>query len=112
VSAWLEALDSACRAADSDVAACDSDCEALPSDALALDADEAALPSATTAASRAAIDSVLADKACVNRSLICVIRAPIFASTRAHSDSKSVLLTIAHRLYQLFTIPAAVCIHL
>ena len=108
VSAWLEALDSDRSAADSDVAAFYSDTAAFPSEVLALEADEAELPSATTAASRAAIDSVFADKACVNRLLICVIRAPIFASTRAHSDSKSVLLTIPHRLYKIAYIPAAI----
>src|SRR5699024_7975376 len=97
-SACPEALDSDLSAADSEAAALDSDTAAFPSDVLALDADEAALPSATTAASRAAIDSVFADKACVSSSLTCLIRLPIFASTRAQSDSNKLLLTIAHRL--------------
>src|SRR5699024_12669489 len=97
VSAWPDALDSACFAADSLEDALASDVAALPSDVLALDADEAASPAAVTAPSRAAIDSALADKACVNSPLIWSIRSPMFADTRAQSDSNKLLLTIAHR---------------
>src|SRR5699024_3329532 len=107
VSAWLDALDSDRLAADSEAAALDSDTAALPSDVLALDADVAALDSDCAAASRAAIDSVFAAKACVNRLLIWSIRSPIFADTRAQSDSKSVLLINHHRHSLPFPISAS-----
>src|SRR5699024_702417 len=89
-------------------AALDSEVAARPSEVLALDADEAALPSAATAASRAAIDSVFAAKACVNRLLIWSIRSPMFADTRAQSDSISVLLTIAPSFCIYGALPACV----
>src|SRR5699024_6080138 len=59
------------------------------------------------AASRAALDSSLAESACARSSCACSIRSPMFVFTRSHSDSRSVLAIFTHRLYQLSTVAAA-----